>query len=191
MKKGSVLFLFFVFIYIEIVNGQSLATTAEPPGEIEYTYTLHRLSDHEFNVKFSLYSEGAESFTVTTVEWNSGFMFTKIYEEGPRINFTSFNFSYGEEIQFRFKASNPYGHRETRFDLPFEEYRDLFTSLTEVGENLDILLKTIDIYSLRGVYVGTIRHRSKLEQTCVPGIFILRYKDVENRVLRTEKVIIK
>jgi hypothetical protein len=72
-------------------------------------------------------------------------------------------------------------------------YQSLFTSstLNEIEEHSDIAVKSIDVYSITSVYMGTINYRRELERKYKSGIFILRYKDVESKVLCTEKIMIK
>jgi hypothetical protein len=165
------------------------------PSNIEYTYKINRLSDWEFNVKISLHSKGAESFVVSTVVWNAGFMFTRNHAVSQYIKFTSLNFYYGEEVQFRFKASNQYGQQEVYFDLP---YQDPFASsnfnVPTKQTDAPIIFPTvnsIDIYSIMGIYIGTVNSKEKLFEKCKSGIFILKYKDAENKELHVEKIKIR
>ena len=158
----------------------------DEPGIIEYTYSVNELSEREFNVELTLISQFADFFSVTTRNWDLGLAFIKNYEVQEYIKITSMNFYYGDEIQFQVQARNQCGFKQTYINLPLIYYQDALTSTTSVSENN---INFIEVFSIMGRYVGSVNLKSDIADKFDSGIYILKYKDHDGNVIKTEKVI--
>jgi hypothetical protein len=178
------------------VNGVSQKTTLNlyfncTPGEIAFTTKVNRLTDWIYDIEITLQSKGAESWLVNVKNWNTGAALLKNYSDYQYLQFKVGNYSYGDEIELVFKATNQSGYTEKSYDMPPVYQMNPGTQPVwdkiSVGEAV-----SFEAYTLSGTPVSKVAStKLELNKTLPSGIYVIRSKDADENTIESKTAIIK